>query len=389
MSFDIWQKGLLRKSLLLIVLLQLLLVLIWLSAYILQWFEVTNALNSNREAINTFSVSGSVGDTINGLFAPIIGIAAVVTTFLAFAVQYQANESQRKDIKRERFENQFYQMLNLHKQNVAELEISGRHSGRKAFVRMYYEYRFLYQILRKICLDNKCKEPDDLVHQISRVAYHFFLYGIDEFSEPLENEDLPHDLQRRMIQAIQTLQRNYQSHYGNCLLYNWEIINHPYVINIGDQVREYETDFYPFDGHTSKLGHYYRHLYQLIKYAVIEGDKIDLSYKEKYSYIRLIRAQLSNHEQALIYLNSFWRGGEVWWIDNAEGKTVSYFLDYAIVKNLPFNLVNHVGPQPESEFSRRLGDGPYYRPPIGEENGTKTEVSFNQKMDWLFEARGG
>ncbi len=55
-----------------------------------------------------FSDSGPVGDTIGGILGPFIGIAAAILTFLAFWVQFKANEQQKNDLQIERFENKFY-----------------------------------------------------------------------------------------------------------------------------------------------------------------------------------------------------------------------------------------------------------------------------------------
>ena len=61
-----------------------------------------------------FSETGNIGDTIGGILGPFIAIAAAILTFFAFWVQYKANEQQKLDLKIERFENKFYELLKLH-----------------------------------------------------------------------------------------------------------------------------------------------------------------------------------------------------------------------------------------------------------------------------------
>lgn len=61
-----------------------------------------------------FSGTGQIGDTIGGIMGPFVAIAASILTFIAFWVQYKANIQQRNDIALERFENNFYEMLQLH-----------------------------------------------------------------------------------------------------------------------------------------------------------------------------------------------------------------------------------------------------------------------------------
>lgn len=82
-----------------------------------------------RESENfDFTKTGQIGDTIGGTMSPFVGIAAAGLTFLAFWVQYKANEIQKGQIRKqhsqdkiESFEKNFFELLNLHKQNVAEL----------------------------------------------------------------------------------------------------------------------------------------------------------------------------------------------------------------------------------------------------------------------------
>jgi hypothetical protein len=84
--------------------------------------------------------------------------------------------------------------------------------------------------------------------------------------------------------------------------------------------------YVPFEGHQSRLGHYYRHLYQSISY--VDQQTVDIN---KYEYAKTIRAQLTTHEQALLLLNSFSPIGSNWW-DNR------YILTYSLVKNIPKNF---------------------------------------------------
>lgn len=78
-----------------------------------------------------FTTTGLIGDTIGGIMGPYIAIAAAALTFLAFWVQYKANEQQREDIKdlkkraeKERLETNFFEMIKFHRDNVGELSYS-------------------------------------------------------------------------------------------------------------------------------------------------------------------------------------------------------------------------------------------------------------------------
>ena len=66
--------------------------------------------------ISDFSNTGPIGDTIGGIMGPFVAIAAAILTFLAFWVQFKANEQQRKDIALERFESNFFELLHFHQE---------------------------------------------------------------------------------------------------------------------------------------------------------------------------------------------------------------------------------------------------------------------------------
>jgi hypothetical protein len=79
-------------------------------------------------------------------------------------------------------------------------------------------------------------------------------------------------------------------------------------------------------GHSDFLSHYFRHLYHTVKFIVSQ----EISYDEKIKYLRVLRAQLSNQEQALIFYNWFAQGyGSKW-----EDVTNQYFTEYCMIHNL-------------------------------------------------------
>jgi Putative phage abortive infection protein len=70
--------------------------------------------------------------------------------------------------------------------------------------------------------------------------------------------------------------------------------------------------YLPFEGHQSRLGHYYRHLYQMVRFVENNAsEQVDVL-----EHMRTIQAQLSTHEQALLLLNSLTPMGGAWWNRN-------------------------------------------------------------------------
>ena len=83
--------------------------------------------------------------------------------------------------------------------------------------------------------------------------------------------------------------------------------------------------YLPFEGHQSRLGHYYRHLFQMVSF--VDEASPDLKI-DKRKYMKTIRAQLSTHEQALLLINSLTPIGQDWWVKNL-------IVNYGLVANIP------------------------------------------------------
>lgn len=328
-----------------------------------------------------FSDTGQIGDTIGGITAPFIGFLGVVFTFLAFWIQYEANKDIKKDISKDRFETRFYELLRLHQHNVSDIDINSTFSGRKAFVRMYYEIRFIYAyLLQEIEEWNKTEEPKVNMHSSDymELAYTIFFFGVDELKKGFEeNFAYAHNVHSPfVVQFVKSLIGFRKGNeMGDKTGWDLKVLKGPMNGTI------WTPSYKPFEGHVSKLGHYYRHLYQLVKY--VSSSKIPgFGFHEKYGYIKILRAQLSNHEQTLIYFNSFFGAGRIWWketneeLKNDRGEILSYFLDYRIIKNLPFNLTRF-GPKPKEEFAKAL------------ESRGRSDEEIKEELAELFEWIGG
>ena len=86
-------------------------------------------------------------------------------------------------------------------------------------------------------------------------------------------------------------------------------------------------NYKPFSGHSSRLGHYFRHLYLTVK-SVANSDVI-IDYEGRMKYLRILRAQLSNHEQILLFYNWLSEYGSDW--ENAKH---SFFTEFCMIHNL-------------------------------------------------------
>lgn len=326
-----------------------------------------------------------MGDTIGGIMGPFVGLLAAALTFLAFMVQFQANEKITQQFKHERFENKFYEMLRIHVDNVNSIDIAQKHNGRKAFVRMFEELRFIYSELLEI---DKIKEKVDAIkdegkcrdEKLIKIAYHHMFFGVDYESKACNN---PMGCEYKSISKILSKRlRCYQKKY---LRFGRNKLSLKYIyFNRGRHVKTFEPDFYPFDGHVSKLAHLYRHLYHMIKF-VARAEMLD--WQQKYDYLKMLRGQLSNHEQAIMFFNIIWIDDEDahnWWIDKKGKSEQSYLLDFAILKNLPFNLTNQLGPDPLLYFTEKMKKHKRWKGKKLKDSDLE-DKKLEDKLKWLFE----
>ncbi|WP_126245881.1 putative phage abortive infection protein [Chitinophaga rhizosphaerae] len=264
---------------------------------------------TSSERLN-FKNTGPIGDTIGGLMGPFINLSAVIVTGLAFYMQFKANELQvsifssqlevaksqfaeeqadaKKQIKRQQFESQFFEMLRLHKENVTEMGVvsildGGKGEGREAFRIMKEELTYLLV---------NAGFGTDLTSAEFNAAYDIFFNGYNvEYSRHLSTPSV-------------------------------NLITGQNLVGPGPTV-----SFLDFMGHSGLLAHYYRHLFMMVKF-VTESEVVD-DYEEKLKYLKILRAQLSNSEQVLIFYNWVGKYGKKW--ENDENQ---FFTEYRMIHNL-------------------------------------------------------
>lgn len=276
-----------------------------------------------------FEDSGPIGDTIGGILGPFIAIGAAVLTFLAFWVQYKANEQQKIDLQIERFENRFYQLLQLHRNNINEISIRTR-TKQKAFISMFNELKFVYfmvkEVYRKTYLSLGYEEISDT--KLYNIAYFLFFYGCKP----------------KAIKMINLAMNNRHSEFINIVSKKLEELSSPIegeTLTVSDEKDEpftLRTWYNPFLGHTSRLGHYFRHVFQIVKYIDEHYPNKD-DFDAKYDYVRTLRAQLSSYEQLMIYYNAMSAFGDVWLRTPKDGEEF-LLKKYCVLKNMPLALAD-------------------------------------------------
>lgn len=260
------------------------LIIISLSIFFINIFLFFKAFSGNE--LNSTNAS-EFGNFIGGYMGTLFALASVI--FL-----YSTLRDQRRTSEIEKFETRFFELIRLHRDNVQEITLKTQ-NGKKIFVLFIREFREIMKIVKEVFKNDKLD-----IKQIIEISYLAFFYGIGPNSTRILKNSLTDYDKIKVNKLIQELES--QKH---------------------EIKKERNFDYVPFEGHQSRLGHYYRHLFQSINYC--HNKKIDI---DKYEYIKLIRAQLSNHEQALLFLNSISKLGKPW-------KDENLIKTYRLIKNIP------------------------------------------------------
>jgi hypothetical protein len=248
--------------------------------------------------------AGQLGDFVGGYVGTLFGLASVVCLFMTLRLQRQANEVQA-------FSQRFYALLSLHRDNVAAMAVRDR-TGRDVFVLLLNEWRTIAAVVRDVAVR---KQRTTWRLDVIQISYYFLYYGVGRHSG-------------RMVSGVLSPAQ---------LELAGEVADR---LSDGASVHREKSErleYVPFQGHQSRLGHYYRHLYQFVGFV-----HNDSATPDQYEYVRTIRAQLSTYEQALLLLNSLTPLGYVWWTDG-------FMLKYRMVKNLPRDFFD-----PKSEMDVAL-----------------------------------
>lgn len=104
------------SSIILFISVVLVILLLWIAFCAPHYFiDASDSLFRKGEVSN-------IGNAIGSLMNPFIAIAAAILTFMAFWVQYNANQKMVENDERLQTERQFYEMLKIHRESVQNLE---------------------------------------------------------------------------------------------------------------------------------------------------------------------------------------------------------------------------------------------------------------------------
>lgn len=324
---------------------------------------------------------GAFGDFIGGFVGTLFSLAGIFFLYLTL-------KEQRENFNKERLENNFFEMIKFHKENVNELQYSYYEDKdnkvtalqRKVFKLIYSQFKELWneidfifkateindiytesylKELKRIKIINVRVRDYKQLAQID-ITYVIIFFGLSKEDTLTIKTLLKNKYSEQLIENIllvATLKPKKESDYWK----KWEKINNIQDIGIKSEIiksfyekREdkfksnlinslyfneqtfsvYYKDNYNkyYGGHQFRLGHYYRNIFQNINFI---NNQIYLTYNEKYNYIKLLRVHLSNYEQILLFLNSLSIIGRNWEYNKSDNPNEQLITKYNLIKNIP------------------------------------------------------
>lgn len=266
------------------------------------YFAFSDAFNDGSFVVNA-SLSAQYGTLVGGLVGSIFSLSGVLLLF-------ETLNSQKYAFQRQQFENSFFNLLSIYRENVREMEHTPCEcdakpiSGRRVFIELRKQFGEIYKKVKEISETNHSGLTEN---QQVDIAFTILLFGIGESTKEVVDKAL--------------------SKY-NCKDTTDEIIREFAFNNAAEG---------GYDGHQSRLGHYFRHLFQFVEFV----DKAPyLNDQEKKQFIKIIRAQMSTFELAIFFINSLSTYGKPW----SDGYK-NLIEKYELIKNIPSGFIFGVEPK--------------------------------------------
>jgi hypothetical protein len=279
---------------------------------ILLWFSIISFLIFYLFVAHFYGSEGTgyfdhFGSFIGGVFGTLLSFISVI--LVIYTIRQQQTDQEKQQI-----EARFFELLKIHRENVYEMKLPDR-EGKYIFVVLLRELFKIYIFAKKA---NKQTDAQYSQTEIINVTFLAFFFGCSGPNSP----------------TFKSRTKSYDTKFisnlvKECSIYRLQQSkNNQFEIKRSDSIG---ATYKYFDGHQIRLSHYFRHLFQTINYI---NNSDALSYQEKYQYIKILRAQLSNQEQVLLFVNSISDLGKEW-EQSQDDVNKKLITKYNLIKNIP------------------------------------------------------
>ncbi|WP_203296796.1 putative phage abortive infection protein [Luteirhabdus pelagi] len=334
-----------------------------------------------------YSKTGLIGDFIGGVIGTIISAAGFYFLYLTF---YE----QRSSFERERLESKFFDLVKLQRENVSELSFDASeiaenydslfieknlYQGKSVFKVVFNQFimcrnelrpffkrkkMFLPEYEKQMMSNNFFKNSSASIKEAALIdiCFSIVFYGLSSEGLLILNSIFKTKYKPNFIKDILRYvslkpakdteifdkwlvvsNRNTRGKKNEIVrkIYDWrkyKSLNEEFEFN--DTVENYHNRYIKYyGGHQFRLGHYFRHLYQVVKFI---NNQKGIDYNEKYGYLKILRAQLSTYEQAVLFLNSISSMGQSWELQPEINPKLNGFKDYDFKLITKYNFIKNI-----------------------------------------------
>lgn len=266
------------------------------------YFSFSGVFNDGSYVLNS-NLAAQYGTFIGGFVGSIFSLAGV---FLLF----ETLNSQKSAFQRQQFENSFFHLLSIYREKVSEMEHlpctsdAEKVTGRRVFVELRKQFGDIFKKVSKICQEEECGLTEV---QVVDTSFTLLLFGIGDSTKEIVNR----------------------------LLYRYDC--KPTIDRVIGKFAFEDAYDGRYDGHQSRLGHYFRHLYQFVSFV---DQAPYLKDNEKKAFIKIIRAQMSTFELAIFFVNVLSTYGKPW----SQGQK-NLVVEYELIKNIPSGFIFGIEPK--------------------------------------------
>jgi len=268
------------------------------------------------------------------------GIIGTLFTIGGTFLLYLNLRKQNDSFQIERFENRYFELIRIYRDNVKDIETilpdnerGYKIHGREVFMEINRQFILITQRLKAWEFE-KFTEIDVL--SLPQIAYLIVFFGFSNSGSIM----LKYHLDKLKIDE------KYPGLKG-------------FIFDdseLGVKKSAYSNVFAFYNGHQISLGHYFRHLFSTINY-VHRNDV--LTSRQKYEYVKILRTQMSTYEQAVFFYNSFSPMGYIWELSKRDIEYNFKFKEdgdqyrdedllitrYGLIKNIPEGFTGSLNPK--------------------------------------------
>lgn len=292
-------------------------------------------------------VFGGLGSDWTGNFGSLLaGIGALVSFYLL----YKTLHLQRKQFRHEKFESRFFQLLDTDRKLLGNMHVDGElfekpcgtarnqecNPDGKALTQNLPLFEAFWECI--LSMEDKVAKPllgnltDKEIKDIYTSSNHTSLWSGDTLKER-SIIDISFQLafwgtdETGMNIASKNLKKSYTD----------RIVN-----RIEEQLTNSSIARLP--GFHRDTAPWFRMIYQTVRYA---NDQKKLNKKQKREYVKMLRAQISNTEAAVLFYDSLSASGLAWEFETRCGrlerkhKGEALATKYALFGNIPDDLIDH------------------------------------------------